>query len=153
MGPKTGGRVRKIKVPTDSVPEFELGDTVANIQQMKEEKDARERDEAQREEESRREETREEETHKRRELEKIDSDQKSDTETEARGEAGPSQSQDERGVHDQHISDGLGLRGYCGLVKNHEELCDKTIEHFKDKAKKECLWEQFANSRKLSVKV
>ena len=39
------------------------------------------------------------------------------------------------------------------LVKEHDELYDKTNEHFKDKARKECLWEQFANSRKLSVKV
>ena len=39
------------------------------------------------------------------------------------------------------------------FVKDHEELYDKNNEHFKDKARKECLWEQFANSRKLSVKV
>ena len=32
MGHKNCRRVRKIEVPTDSVPEFELGDTVANIQ-------------------------------------------------------------------------------------------------------------------------
>ena len=36
---------------------------------------------------------------------------------------------------------------------NHEELYNKTNEHFKDKARKKCLWEQFANSHKLSVKV
>ena len=29
MGPKKDIRVRKIKVPTDGVPEFELGDTAA----------------------------------------------------------------------------------------------------------------------------
>ena len=29
---------------------------------------------------------------------------------------------------------------------------DKTSEHFKDKARKESLWEEFARSRKLSVK-
>ena len=33
-----------------------------------------------------------------------------------------------------------------------EELY-KTSEYFKDKSKKDCLWEQFANSHKLSVKV
>ena len=38
-------------------------------------------------------------------------------------------------------------------MKDYEELYDKTNEHFKDKARKECLWEQFANSHKLSVKV
>ena len=46
MGPKKGRRVRKIKVPTDSVPEFELGDTVVDIQQRSEEREAREREEA-----------------------------------------------------------------------------------------------------------
>ena len=33
------------------------------------------------------------------------------------------------------------------FVKNHEELYDKTNEHFKDK---DCLRERFANTRKLS---
>ena len=39
------------------------------------------------------------------------------------------------------------------FVKDLKEKNDKTNEHFKDKARKGCLWEQFANSRKLSVKV
>ena len=39
------------------------------------------------------------------------------------------------------------------FVKDHKELYDKTNEHFKEKARQECLWEQFTNSRKLSVKV
>ena len=39
------------------------------------------------------------------------------------------------------------------FVKDHEELCDKTSEHFKDKARKQSPWEEFARSRKLSVKV
>ena len=39
------------------------------------------------------------------------------------------------------------------FVKDQEELYDKTNEHFMDKARKGCLWERFANSRKLSVKV
>ena len=38
-------------------------------------------------------------------------------------------------------------------VKAHEELYNKTSEYFKDKAKKEFLWEQFAKSHKLSVKL
>ena len=45
MGPKNGRRVRKIEVPTDSVPEFELGDTAADIH-CREEREARERVEA-----------------------------------------------------------------------------------------------------------
>ena len=39
------------------------------------------------------------------------------------------------------------------FVKDHEELYDRTNHHFKDKARKECLWERFTNSCKLSVKV
>ena len=58
MGPK--------KVPTDSVPELELGDTAADIQRRREEREAREREEAQqqqREQEARREEARAEVSH------------------------------------------------------------------------------------------
>ena len=39
------------------------------------------------------------------------------------------------------------------FVKDYKELYDKTSEHFKDKARKEYLWERFANSHKMSVKV
>ena len=39
------------------------------------------------------------------------------------------------------------------FVKDHVDLYDKTNEHFKDKARKECLWEQYDDCRKLSVKV
>ena len=39
------------------------------------------------------------------------------------------------------------------FVKDHKELYDKTSDHFKDKARKVFLWEQFTKSRKLSVKV
>ena len=42
MGPKKGRRVKNIKLPTYSVPEFELGDTAVDIQWRRE---AREREE------------------------------------------------------------------------------------------------------------
>ena len=45
--PKKGGRLRKIEVPNNSVPKYEVGDTVADIQQRREEREARERKEAQ----------------------------------------------------------------------------------------------------------
>ena len=41
MKPKKGRRVRKIEVPTDSVLEFELGDKVADILQMRKEREWR----------------------------------------------------------------------------------------------------------------
>ena len=43
MGPKNGRRVRKIEIQTDSPPEFELGDTAADIQRRREERETRER--------------------------------------------------------------------------------------------------------------
>ena len=60
MGSRKGRRVRKIEVPTDSVPEFELGDTAADIHRGRQEREARERKEAQQQqrEEARREEAR-----------------------------------------------------------------------------------------------
>ena len=39
------------------------------------------------------------------------------------------------------------------FLKNNKELYKKTREHFKDQAIKESLWEEFARSCKLSVKV
>ena len=39
------------------------------------------------------------------------------------------------------------------LITDHEELCDKMHQKFKDMAKRECLWERFASSCKPSVKV
>ena len=45
MGPNKDRRDRIIEVPTDSVPEFELGDTALDIQQRREARKAREREE------------------------------------------------------------------------------------------------------------
>ena len=97
MGPKKGRRVRKIEVPTDSVPEFELGDTAADIQWRRQEGEAREREEAhqQREEEARSEEGRVGESDWQEEgvAEKRPRTERSDIETEAAGEeVGSSQS-------------------------------------------------------------
>ena len=39
------------------------------------------------------------------------------------------------------------------FAKDHKESYNKTNEHFKDKTRKECLWQRFTNSHKLSVKV
>ena len=81
---------------------------------------------------------------------------KSDTEmdTEAGGDAGTSQShswQKKGHMTNIYLTDSNEV--FVDFVKEHKELYNKTNEHFKDKARKECLWEQFANSRKLSVKV
>ena len=83
MGPKKGRRVRKIEVPTDSVLEFNLGDTAADIQWRREEREATEREEKtqKQKEEARREEA----THSLEEglVEKRAKTDKSNTELDA----------------------------------------------------------------------
>ena len=44
------------------------------------------------------------------------------------------------------------VQAIVDFVKDHEELYNKTNEHFKEKARKDCLWERFPSSHKLSVK-
>ena len=84
---------------------------------------------------------------------------KTDTEmdicTEAGGEVGTSQSQSKhKKGHMTHIYlMELDEEGILDFEKDHVELYNQTNEHFKDKARKECLWEWFANSPNLSVKV
>ena len=88
---------------------------------------------------------------------KHPSTERSETEmdTEGGGEVGTSQPQSRhkkwhmannylKDSHEEAIVD---------FINDQEELYDKTNEHFKDKARKECLWERFASSCKLSVKV
>ena len=128
MGPKKGRRVRKIEVPTGSVPEFELGDTETDIQLRREERKAREREETQqqqqREEEARREGksggitlTREGPTRKKAQ------DKNSYTETEtAGGEAGPSQSHFKKGHMTNVFLIDSDKEAIVNFVKDHEEL-------------------------------
>ena len=149
MGLKKGRRVRKIEVPTDIVPEFELGDTAADIQQRREEREARERDEVRQQQQ--REEARAEESHSQEEgvAEKRPRTERSDTETEAAGgEAGASQSHYKKGHMTNVYLNDSKAEAIVDFVKDHKELYDKTSEHFKDKVRKEFLLEQFAKSCK-----
>ena len=79
--------------------------------------------------------------------------QKKDTETEAGGEVGGSQSQYKKGHMTNIYLTDSDEEAIVDFVKGHKELYNKSNEHFKDKARKECIWERFANSHKLSVKV
>ena len=157
MGPNKGRRVRKIINPTDTPTEFELGDMAADIQQRREEREAREREEeAQKQKE---EAMREATTHSAEEgvSEKHERTDRSDTEinTEDEGEARISQSHSryKKGHMTNIYLTDSDEEVIVDFVKDHEELYDKTNEHFKDKARKECLWERLCNSCKLSVKV
>ena len=82
---------------------------------------------------------------------------RSDTEmdTKAGGEAGTSQSHSrhkKRHMTNIYLPDS-DEEVIFDFGKDHEELYEKTNEHFTDKARKKCLWERFANSCKLSIKV
>ena len=46
----------------------------------------------------------------------------------------------------------ISVEAMVDFVKDHEDLFDKTNIHFKAKTRKDCLWERFASSSKLSVK-
>ena len=85
MGRKSGRRVRKIEVPNDSVPEFELRDTATDIQQRREDREAKEREEAQQQREEEARGARVEEQHIQEDgyPEKRPRTERSDTETEA----------------------------------------------------------------------
>ena len=142
MGPKKSRRVREIEVPTDSIPEFELGDTTTDIQ-------------------CRREREKQEKGRKGTETEgggqegagkkwrntlarggscrKKGKDIQSDTETEAGGEAGTSQSRYKNGHMTNIYLTDSDKEAIVDFVKDHKEICDKTNEHFKDKTRKECL--------------
>ena len=75
----------------------------------------------------------------------------SETDTEGGGEADTSKlySRNKKGhmtnIYLTDLDEAIG-----DFVKDHEESYDKTNEHFKDKARKDCLWQRFANSHKLS---
>ena len=90
-----------------------------------------------------------------RSAEKRAKTDKSDTETEA--EAEESQEHHSHETRKGHMTNiylmDSNEEAIVDFVKAHKELYDKINEHFKDKARKDCLWEMFANSHKLSVNV
>ena len=109
MDPKKGRRVRKIEVPTDSVPEFELGDTAADIKQRRQERETRAREEAQqqqwREEEARSVEARAEETHSQEEgVAEKGPEQRKVTLNRGWSRGGTITVTIQEGPHDQHLS-------------------------------------------------
>ena len=89
----------------------------------------------------RREEARAEESHSQEEgqPEKRPRTERSDTEREAAGgEAGPSQSHCKKGhMTNLYLTD--SDKAIMDFVQDHEEMYDKTSEHFKDKVRKEFL--------------
>ena len=80
--------------------------------------------------------------------------EKSGTETEVvGGQARPPQSRYKKGhITNINLTD-FEEEAIVEFVKDQEELYDKTNEHLKDKARKQCLMEHLTNSHKLFVKV
>ena len=83
--------------------------------------------------------------------ERIDTER----DTECGGELGTSQLQSKH--KKGHMTNIYLTDSHEGAIvdflKDHKKLYNKTKEYLKDMARKECLWERFANSCKLSIKV
>ena len=138
------GRRKKIKVPTDTQPQFELGDTAEDIERRRrerEERDERERREQEERDRERmeRESREEEERGEKRTRTNMDTDVESTQSRQKKGQMKPiflSDSDEEAIVE---------------FIKQHKELYDKTNDSFKDKQKKERLWDQLAATRSLPI--
>ena len=135
------GRRRKIEVPTDTQPQFQLADTAEDIEIRRREKEERdERDTIEQEERDR--ERREE--NQERGGKRVQTDM--DTGVES------TYSRQKKGQMKSIFLSDSDEEAIAEFVKQHEELYDKTNNSFKDKQKKEGLWEQLAASRNLPVK-
>ena len=143
-------RKRKIEVPDDSQStEFQLGDTAADVERRRVEREQRERQEREERERQEREEMERQERQRiQREVEERDRAlreererilrEESEKDTETDTEAATVRS---RKLHLSQIllsdSDEEALVEY---IKNHPELYDKGHELFKNKGHKACLW-------------
>ena len=84
-------------------------------------------------------------------------------ETEGRGEKRPptdtdrepecTQSRQKKGQMKSIFLSDSDEEAFVDFIKQYEELCDKTHTKFKDKQRKERLWETVAASRNLSVNI
>ena len=139
------GLRRKIEVPTDTQPQFELGDTAADIERRRrerEERDERERIEQEDRDRERMEREREESP------ERGEKSVRTDTDTDVES----TQSRYKKGQMKSIFLSDSDEEAIVEFVKQHKELYDKTNDSFKDKRKKERLWEQLAATRNLPVK-
>ena len=135
------GRRRNIEVPTgDTKSQFEFGDTAEDIERRRrerEERDERERIEQEERHRERREGERREESQERGEK-RVRTDTHTDVES--------SQSRQKKGQMKSIFLSDSDEEAIVEFVKQHEELYDKTNDSFKDKQKKEGLWEQLAET-------
>ena len=140
------GRRRKIEVPTDNQPQFELGDTAEDIERRRREREEREERVRIEQEESDRERIERE----RREESQERGEKRARTDTDSDVES--TESRQVKGQMKSIFLSDSDKETIVECVKQHEELYDKTNDSFKDKQKKEQLWEQLAATRNLPVK-
>ena len=129
------GRRRKIEVPTgDTQPQFDLGDIAEDIERRRRERgEGWEREERDRERMERGREESPERGEKR-----VRTDMDTDVES--------TQSRQKKGQMKSIFLSDSDKKAIVEFVKQHEELYDKTNNSFKDKQKKERLWEQLAET-------
>ena len=127
------GRRRKIDVPTaDTQPQFELGDTAADIERRGREREERdERESIEQEERDRERMKREREESPERGEKKVRTDIDTDVES--------TQSRQKKGQMKSIFLSDSDDEAIVEFVKQHEELYDRTNDSFKDKQKKERL--------------
>ena len=118
-------RRRKIEVPKDTQPQFEIGDTAEDSERR-----GRGRE-------------RMEESQERGEK-RVQTDTDTDVES--------TQSRQKKGQMKSIFLSDSDKEAIVKFVKQHKELYDKTNDSFKDTQKKERLWEQLAATRNLPIK-
>ena len=124
------GRRRKIEVPTDTQPQFELGDTAADIERRRREQEERDRERMEREREEN--------------PERGEKRVRTDTDTDVES----TQSRQKKGQMKSIFLSDSEEEAIMEFIKQQ----DKTNDSFKDKQKKDRLWEQLAAIRNLPVK-
>ena len=138
------GRRRKNEVPTDTQPQFELGDTAEDIERRRRERE--ERDERETIEQDERDRERMERERREETQERGKKGARTDTDVES------TQSRQTKGQMKSIFLSDSDEEAIMEFLKQHEELYDKTNDSFKDKQKKERLWQQLAATRNLPVK-
>ena len=139
------GRRRKIEVPTDTQPQFELGDTAEDIERRRRKRE--ERDERERREQAERD--RERIERERREESQKRGEKRTRTDTDTYVES--IQSRQKKGQMKSIFLSDSDKEAIVEFVKQHQELYDKTNDSFKDQQKKERLWQQIASTRNLPI--
>ena len=125
------GRRRKIEVPTDTQPQFELGDTAEDIERRRRERE--ERDERERREQEERDRERMERERREESQERGEKRVRTDMDTIVES----TQSRQKKGQMKSIFLTDSDEEAIVECVKQHKELYDKTNDSFKDKQKKE----------------